>query len=52
LISSSYGHNAEFKKNFSWLLKEAMRIGIWNYENYGINEQEYCGIIINRTHPT
>jgi len=50
IASKSYGHNAEFRRNFSWLLKHSVDIGIWNYINYGLINKEYCGIKIDRTH--
>ena len=50
IASESYGHNAEFRRNFSWLLRNAVNIGIWNYQNYGMVSKEYCGIKIDRTH--
>jgi len=51
LASAGWGHGAEFRKNFSWLLREANKNGIWKYENYRKNPREYCGIMINATHP-
>ena len=44
-----YGHNKEFKDFFSFLLKKAVSVGIYNYKNYSENPVEYCGIIINTT---
>ena len=40
------GHGEEFKKIFAFLIKEAVLINIYKYENYYINPQEYCGMYI------
>lgn len=41
------GHGPEFKQKFSLLVKEAIDIGIYKYENYTSSPREYCGMIIN-----
>lgn len=41
------GHGREFKEKFSLLVKEAIDIGIYKYENYMTSPREYCGMIIN-----
>jgi hypothetical protein len=43
------GHTPLFKKIFKFLLESAMDINIYKYDNYRMNEQEYCGIQINET---
>ena len=49
LMSESYGHNAEFIKNFKFLLNEAIIVGIYKKEDYRLNPVEYCGMILNST---
>ena len=41
------GHGSEFKKIFKTLVKESIKLGIYNYQNYNESPVEYCGIIIN-----
>lgn len=38
------GHTPLFNKIFAFLLKEAINIGLYKYENYGVNPVEYCGM--------
>ena len=49
MASESYGHNDEFWGNFKLLLKEAIKIGIYDYQDYARNSQYYCGIKIYST---
>jgi len=44
VMSISQGHNAEFMRNFRFLLREAHDCGIYNPVNYGINPMTYCGV--------
>ncbi len=46
MASASYGHNDEFWGNFKLLLKEAIKIGIYNYQDYRRDSEYYCGIKI------
>jgi hypothetical protein len=41
------GHGEEFKMIFGFFVKEAVSIGIYQYENYTRNPKEYCGIVVN-----
>lgn len=43
------GHGIEFKRIFQFLVEEAIKIGIYRFEDYRQNPQEYCGIEINST---
>lgn len=45
----SQGHNAEFRVFFIYLLRKAMDIKIYNYEDYSKQPVEYCSITINST---
>jgi predicted SprT family Zn-dependent metalloprotease len=40
------GHGKEFIQIFKDLLKESIRLGIYNYIDYSKNPKEYCGIVI------
>lgn len=44
VMSKSVGHTEEFWNNFTRLLEEAIKIGIYSKENYTENPKEYCGI--------
>ena len=43
------GHGEEFKMIFKLLVIEAIKIGIYRYDNYYNAPQEYCGIVISTT---
>ena len=45
--SFTVGHNAEFWKNFKWLLERAVEIGIYSPVNYRQNPREYCGLHVD-----
>ncbi|HEY9703575.1 MAG TPA: hypothetical protein V6C58_14095 [Allocoleopsis sp.] len=48
----SYGknsHDKEYIEFFSFLLKKAIQVGIYTYQDYSMKPVEYCGIIINKT---
>jgi hypothetical protein len=47
--SPTYGHNEEFKKVFSYLTKEGIKIGIYDKINFGSDPREYCGMQINES---
>ena len=47
VMSSSYGHNEEFARNFVFLLKKASQCGVYVPENYSKNEKNFCGIKVN-----
>jgi hypothetical protein len=47
--SESYGHNKEFVLFFMYLLKQAVELKIYNYQDYSKQPIEYCGININTT---
>lgn len=46
MASITYGHNTEFKKNFAFLLRKAIEIGIYNYVDYSKTPVMYCGMPI------
>lgn len=43
------GHGSEFLDIFEFLVKEAINIGIYKYENYNLYPKEYCNIILDST---
>jgi hypothetical protein len=40
------GHGIEFIQKFKFILKTAIKLGLYNWVNYNINPKEYCGIVI------
>lgn len=49
VMTKSVGHTPEFWKNFKYLLKEAMKMNIYQFEDYNKNPKKYCGIEITDT---
>lgn len=47
MMSITYGHNDEFKENFSNIVHLASSLGYYRPENFQSNPQEYCGTVIN-----
>lgn len=45
--SKTVGHNKEFWKNFKFIIKEAVDIGLYTKVNYKNNPQPYCGITVS-----
>tara|TARA_B100000131_G_C17807721_1_gene488361 strand:- start:88 stop:609 length:522 start_codon:yes stop_codon:yes gene_type:complete len=51
VASLTKGHNAEFLKNFKWLLAEAEESGLYYPEDYSSNPITYCGVkVTNNPH--
>ena len=50
LMSSKYGHGVEFWNNFKLILKKAIELNLYTYENYNKRSTKYCGIDIY-SHP-
>lgn len=44
--SITNGHNTEFKRNFAYLLRKAIEIGIYKYVDYSNNPTMFCGMEI------
>jgi hypothetical protein len=42
LMSTSYGHGMEFKKNFAIITKIAVELNLYQYVNYAQNPTSYC----------
>jgi hypothetical protein len=43
VITDSIGHEPEFWNNFGWLLKEAEKIGVYQYQDFKAHPVRYCG---------
>lgn len=46
ITTVTIGHNTEFWDNFKFLLKEAVKAGIYKPINYKKENEEYCGMVI------
>jgi len=44
VMSDTYGHGDEFKKNFNFIIKLAIKLKLWKDKNYNIEPVDYCGI--------
>ena len=49
VMSVTYGHGEEFKRNFSYITHLASNLGIYKPENFRENPVTYCGTEINTT---
>ncbi len=49
IMTKSIGHTKEFWRNFKFLLKRGMEIGIYTHEDYNNQPKEYCGITVTDT---
>jgi hypothetical protein len=49
VCSVSVGHHNEFWTNFSFLLREAVSIGVWEYIDFKNNPAQYCGTKITNS---
>ena len=49
VMSSSFGHNEEFRLNFKFLLQNAVDSGIYTAENYNQSPVNFCGIKVTST---
>jgi hypothetical protein len=49
LMSISYGHNDEFRENFSFITHLASDLGIYKPQNFIKKPVSYCGTEINTT---
>lgn len=44
LVSTSVGHNQEFKKIFRYLVSNAIKANVYTYVDYSKNNVHYCGM--------
>lgn len=49
LMSVSYGHNDEFWNNMKILLARAITLNLYEFKDYGITSETYCGLKIRST---
>jgi len=49
LMSQSFGHNIEFKKNFAYICKQAQELGLYRYVDYSKNPTSYCSTDITHS---
>ncbi len=47
LATKEIGHVDVFWTNFKWLLQIAVDNDLYNYVNYSLNPQQYCGLMIS-----
>lgn len=47
LATEEIGHIQVFWDNFKWLLEIATEHGLYNYVDYSLNPQPYCGLVIS-----
>jgi hypothetical protein len=45
-ITKSIGHEPEFWNNFGWLLREAEKTGVYQYQDFKAQPVSYCGVQI------
>lgn len=46
MITKSIGHEPEFWNNFGWLLREAEKTGVYQYQDFKAQPVSYCGVQI------
>jgi hypothetical protein len=46
VVSESIGHGSEFLENFAWVLRQAIKCGIYIKEDFASNPKMYCGVKI------
>lgn len=49
VMSNSYGHGDEFKLNFNFIVKLAIKLKLWKSKNYNVEPVDYCGIKVTTT---
>ena len=47
IMTKSIGHTDEFWDNFKFILRNAIKLGIYDCVDYTNNPQKYCGIEVN-----
>lgn len=48
-MTKEYRHNKKFWDNFKFLIKESIHLGIYYYQDFKSNSEEYCGMEISST---
>ena len=49
VMSNSYGHGDEFKQNFDFIVKLAVKLELWKPKNYHIEPVDYCGVTVTNS---
>ena len=49
IMTKSIGHTPEFWKNFKYLLKIAVKLGLYKEVDYSTTPQKYCGMTVSDT---
>ena len=49
IMTKSIGHTEEFWNNFRYLLKKAIKLGLYNDVNFEKNPVDYCGTKITNS---
>lgn len=49
MASNSFGHAREFQTNFRWLVDGARAIGVYQFVDYRVSPEKYCGMTISTT---
>ena len=49
ILTKSIGHTPEFWSNFKFILKIAVKLGIYKKVDYSINPKKYCGMTVTDT---
>lgn len=49
LMSNSYGHGEEFKTNFNFIVKLAVKLGLWKDPKYEEKSVDYCGVEVTQS---
>lgn len=49
VMSNSYGHGEEFKTNFNFIVKLAVKLGIWKDPKYENRTVDYCGVNVTNS---
>ena len=47
IMSKTYGHNDEFNKNFIFLLKNSVKIGVYQNVDYSKTSENFCGMKVD-----
>ena len=47
IMTKSIGHTEEFWDNFKFVLRNSIKLGIYDCVDYNNNPQQYCGIEVN-----
>jgi len=49
VMSNSYGHGQEFKTNFNFIVKLAVKLDLWKDQKYENKAIDYCGVNVTNS---